>query len=63
MIRDLLDLDRYPIDPIDSPEGERLIDRCKADMAAHGMFNLEDLVKPGVTFSSAGRIGFYGRAA
>ena len=47
MIRDLLDLDRYPIDRLDSPEGERLIDRCKADMAAHGMFNLEGLVKPG----------------
>lgn len=47
MIKDLLDLDRYPIDRLDSPEGERLIDRCTADMAAYGMFNLEGLVKPG----------------
>ncbi len=47
MIKDLLDLDRYPIDRLDSPEGARLIDRCKADMAALGMFNLEGLVKPG----------------
>jgi len=47
MITDLLDLDRYPIDRLDSPQDERLIDRCTADMAAHGMFNLEGLVKPG----------------
>jgi hypothetical protein len=47
MIKDLLDLDRHPLDRLDSPEGEQLIDRCKADMAANGMFNLEGLVKPG----------------
>jgi hypothetical protein len=46
MIRDLLDLDRYPIDRLDAPEAERLIDRCKTELAAHGMFNLEGLVKP-----------------
>ena len=63
MIRDLLDLDRYPIERLDSPEGERLIDRCKTVMAGHGMFNLEGLVKPGVTFSNTERTGFYGRAA
>jgi hypothetical protein len=27
VIKELLDLDRYPIDRLDSPEGERLIDR------------------------------------
>jgi len=46
MIKDLLNLDLYPIDRLDTPEGARLIDRCKADMAANGMFNLEGLVKP-----------------
>ena len=45
-MRDLLDLDRYPIDHLDAPQGMRLVERCKADLALHGMFNLEGLVRP-----------------
>ena len=56
MIKELLDLDRYPIDRLDSPEGERLIDRCKADMAANGMFNLQGLVKPGAVATAVSEL-------
>jgi hypothetical protein len=45
-MRDLLDLDRYPIDRLDAPQGVRLVERCKADLALQGMFNLEGFVRP-----------------
>lgn len=43
-MRDILDLDLYPID-----QPERLgplIERCQAELAANGMFNLDGLVRP-----------------
>ncbi len=46
-MHDILDLDRYPLDRPDSPEGQALVTRCQADLAANGMFNLDGLVKPG----------------
>src|SRR5579871_397182 len=45
-MHDLLDLDRYPVDRFDSPRCRELIGRCKADLATHGMFNLEGPVRP-----------------
>jgi len=44
-MRTLLDLDRYPIDRPESPETIRLVERCQADLAAQGMFNLEGFVR------------------
>ena len=46
-MHDILDLDRYPLDRLDSPEGMALVARCQAGLAAHGMFNLGGLLKPG----------------
>ena len=40
-MRELLDLDRFPLERPDSPRDLHLIERCKADLAAHGMFTLE----------------------
>lgn len=45
-MRDLLDLDRYPLDRPDSPQGQALVARCVADLARDGMFNLEGFLKP-----------------
>jgi hypothetical protein len=42
----LLDLDRYPIDRADSPETSALVDKCRLQLAAHGMFNLDGFVWP-----------------
>ena len=42
----LLDLENYPIDRPDSDECKDLIGRCRADLAAHGMYNLEGFLKP-----------------
>ena len=44
-MRDILDLDRYPLDHPGSAAWQALVDRCRADLAAEGMFNLVGLVR------------------
>ncbi len=44
-MHDILDLDRFPLNNLDSPEGRALIKRCKVDLDASGMFNLDGLVR------------------
>ena len=48
-MRDILDLDRYPLDGPGSPDWQALVDRARADLAANGMFNLEGFLRPGAT--------------
>jgi hypothetical protein len=43
---DLIDLDTYPLHELDGARGRDLIGSCRADLAATGMFNLEDFVRP-----------------
>jgi hypothetical protein len=45
-MRDILDLDRYPLDKPGTSEWTKLVDRCKSELAKDGMFNLEGLVHP-----------------
>jgi hypothetical protein len=45
-VRDILDLDRFPLDRPGSPEWAALVERCRADLAGAGMFNLERFVRP-----------------
>lgn len=45
-MRDILDLDRYPIDRLGSAAGDELVLTCQAELAAEGMFNLPGLVRP-----------------
>lgn len=45
-MRQILDLDRYPLDRPGTPAWEALVARCRADLARDGMFNLEGLVRP-----------------
>ena len=56
-MRDILDLDRYPLDRPDSPEWRTLVDRCRADLAADGMFNLEGLMLVDVAARAVTAIG------
>ena len=44
-MKHILDLTRFPIDQPNSPEWQNLVDRCRADIAADGMFNLEGLMR------------------
>ena len=45
-MRDILDLDRFPLDKPGSPEWHALVEQCRADLAVSGMFNLEGFVRP-----------------
>lgn len=45
-MRDILDLDRYPFDKPGTPAWTALVEKCRADLAKEGMFNLEGLVRP-----------------
>jgi hypothetical protein len=45
-MRDLLDLDRYPIDKPQSADYAALVASCQRDMRATGMFNLHGFVRP-----------------
>lgn len=45
-MRHILDLQRYPIDRLDTSEARALVARCQADLDAEGMFNLVGLVRP-----------------
>jgi hypothetical protein len=45
-MRDILNLDTYPLDKPGSPPWNDLVAQCRSDLARDGMFNLEDLVKP-----------------
>lgn len=45
-MREILDLDRFPLDDLQSAEGREVVSRCKQELADTGMFNLAGLVKP-----------------
>lgn len=45
-VRDILDLERYPLDRPGSPGWIDLVNRCRTDLANNGMFNLEGFVRP-----------------
>jgi hypothetical protein len=44
-MRQILDLDRYPLDRPGSTEWERLVASCQADLASDGMYNLDGCVR------------------
>ena len=42
----IINLDRFPIHRLDSPEGIELIHACQQNLENHGMFNLEEFLLP-----------------
>jgi len=42
----LLDLDRYPLDNLQSARGQDLVAACRSDLAVRGLFNLEGFIRP-----------------
>ncbi len=46
-MHDILDLVHYPLDRPESADWQALVARCRADLAAEGMFNLEGFLRPG----------------
>lgn len=56
-MRDILDLDRYPLDRPGTAAWDALVTRCRADLARDGMFNLEGFVKPQALAQAISEIG------
>ena len=46
-MHEIIDLERYPLDHIDSRDGQKLVKRCREDLERDGMFNLVGLMLPG----------------
>jgi len=44
-MHDVLDLESFPIDQPGTPGYEALLSRCRADLATHGMFNLQGFMQ------------------
>ena len=42
----LLDLDRYPLDDLEGPAAQNLIDRCRKELEHSGATSLEGLIRP-----------------
>ncbi len=55
-MRELLDLDRYPVDRPESPAYAALVARCRAELAARGMFNLDGFVRQGAIQRAAAEL-------
>jgi hypothetical protein len=47
-MREILDLDRYPVDRLGTEAGDALVATCQAELAAAGMFNLPGFVRPDI---------------
>jgi hypothetical protein len=55
-MRELLDLDRYPIDRAESAGYAELVAYARGELAAHGMFNLDGFVRQGAIERAAAEI-------
>ncbi|SDA60089.1 HalD/BesD family halogenase [Mesorhizobium qingshengii] len=55
-MKDILDLDRYPLDREGSAEWQRLVEQSIAALEAGGMYNLEGFLRPGVAEKAVGEI-------
>ncbi len=62
-MRDILDLDTYPLDRPGSAAWQALVDRCRADLAAKGMFDLPGFVRPEALARAMAEIAPLGAAA
>tara|TARA_Y100000588_G_scaffold306283_1_gene329896 strand:+ start:45 stop:857 length:813 start_codon:yes stop_codon:yes gene_type:complete len=45
VIGDIIDLDRYPLDRLESAEGQALVSYCREELVLSGMFNLAGLIR------------------
>ena len=55
-MKDILDLERYPLDQPDSGAYRSLVSTCRAALAAQGMFNLDGFVTPAALARAAAEL-------
>ena len=51
-----IDLERYPIDKLESVEGQALVARCRQELEAHGSISLGGFIKPSVIGQMASEV-------
>ncbi len=52
-MKNILDLDRYPLDQPESSAWQELVQHCQKELELTGMFNLHQFLKPGVAEKAA----------
>ena len=55
-MREILDLDRYPIDRPGTPAAMALVEQCRRALRADGMFNLDGFVRPAAIARAASEL-------
>ncbi len=55
-MRDLIDLETYPLDQRESAEYSALVNRCRADLASSGMFSLAGFIRPEATLKAVAEV-------
>jgi hypothetical protein len=55
-MREILDLDRYPVDRLGTEAGDALVAACQAELATAGMFNLPGFVRPDIIALAADQV-------
>jgi hypothetical protein len=55
-MKDIVDLERYPLDQPGTPAWLALVERCKVELARDGMFNLVDLMRPDAIAACLGEV-------
>ena len=45
-MKEVLDLNRWPVDALDGERGQALVARCRGELREAGMFSLETLIRP-----------------
>jgi len=55
-MRNIIDLDRFPLDREGSSDWNVLVERSKAALTSDGMFDLNDFLLPGVADRAAAEI-------
>ncbi len=55
-MRDILDLDAFPVDRPSDPAYAELVETCRADLARDGMFNLRGFLRPDAAARAAAEV-------
>lgn len=55
-MRNYLNLDAYPLEALTTPEGQALIARCRAGLAADGMFTLDGFLRADAVASAVAEV-------
>ena len=63
-MRQILDLDRFPLDRPDGVRGRELLARCRRELRETGMFSLAELIRPAALERCVAEVEpFFGTAA